>query len=636
MFHCRLSAPKLAFILLIHLCASSATLAQTPDGGGGNLSAGPNDIRELETFLDGLFPQTMEELHVPGAVFVLVRNGEIFFKKGYGFANLETRKLVDPDKTIFRIASVSKLITVTAVMQLHERGLVNLNDDVNDYLERFEIPATFPQPITFAHLITHTAGFDDNRIGLATQNEEDLLPLGDFLAEALPPRVRPPGREYSYSRHGIALAGYLVEVVSGQTFSDYVERNILQPLGMTRSTFRFPRNFTSDLAMGYSYRHRAYDAVPYYYFQTGPEAAFNTTATDMAAFMIAQLHGGVFEDGRILAEATVRFMQARHFAHDTRLPGLAYGFYERFENGERALQHGGHIPGFVSRLILLPEKDVGFFMACNNDRFKLLSTVTERFFDHYFSVGDSTAVQSTGAGKVRDLSRFSGFYRTNEYSRSSIEKIFSLRKQFRISVTDEGNLLVRGKQLWTPVGPLVFRNAVTGELSVFKEDGQGKVDRWYRKRFAFEKLRFYETLSFHLAVFGSAALVFLLGCLVWLGGNRMRIMNLKIRAAATERRLLRLTGVMSSVNLLFLSGLTFLFLSHDRIDEFTFGIPPFVIALLTLPLLSIALTFAAMVLVVKYWKSSATRVGVYFVALILTSLLFLVELNYWNLVGFRF
>lgn len=116
----------------------------------------------------------------------------------------------------------------------------------------------------------------------------------------------------------------------------------------------------------------------------------------------------------------------------------------------------------------------------------------------------------------------------------------------------------------------------------------------------------------------------------------MRIMNLTIRAAATERRLLRLTGVMSSVNLLFLSGLTFLFLSHDRIDEFTFGIPPFVIALLTLPLLSIALTFAAMVLVVKYWKSSATRVGVYFVALILTSLLFLVELNYWNLVGFRF
>ena len=121
---------------------------------------------------------------------------------------------------------------------------------------------------------------------------------------------------------------------------------------------------------------------------------------------------------------------------------------------------------------------------------------------------------------------------------------------------------------------------------MFKEDSQGNVDRWYRKRFAFEKLRFYETLPFHLAAFGLAAFVFLLGCLAWLSGNRLRLMNFKIGDAAIERRLVRLTGVMSSVSLLFLSGLTFLFLSHDRIDEFTFGVPPFVVALLTLPLLA--------------------------------------------------
>jgi len=326
----------------------------------------PTDPMELASFLDGFFASAMDRYHVPGLVFVMVKDGKPFLAKGYGFADLETHRKIDPDKTLFRVASVSKLFTATAVMQLVEQGKLNLNEDVNLYIPNFQLSESFPQPVTLLHLLTHTAGFDERVFGVAVKRPSDLRPLGDYLAERMPRRVLPPGDVFSYSNHGLALAGYIVESASGVPFETYVRQNIFKPLGMSRSGFSIPPELVPDLAQGYFYKDYQYKPVAYDYIQmVAPAASLVTTGDDMARFMLAHLQKGRFDDTRILSEQTAELMHSRQFTHNPRLPGHAIGFSEDIINGRRLIGHGGSWRGFASRLVLDPEAGLGFFVSYN-------------------------------------------------------------------------------------------------------------------------------------------------------------------------------------------------------------------------------------------------------------------------------
>ena len=202
-----------------------ASALQLPSNAQQKFVNGPTDPKELETFLDKIFTEQMEKEHIPGAEFVFVKDGKIFFSKGYGFANLETRQPVVPEQTIFRIGSISKVFTATAVVQLADRGRLKLHTDVNRYLKKLKVPATFPEPVTPAHLISHTAGFDEIRPGTQGPSAESVLPLADFLSTRLK-RIRPAGETIAYSTYGITLAGLLVEEVSGISFESYLAKNI--------------------------------------------------------------------------------------------------------------------------------------------------------------------------------------------------------------------------------------------------------------------------------------------------------------------------------------------------------------------------------------------------------------------------
>jgi CubicO group peptidase (beta-lactamase class C family) len=198
------------------LALTLSMLVASAEGAG---RMGPTDPDELEAFLAGLLPALMESYHVPGAIFVMVKEGEIFFARGYGYADLETRRPVDPETTIFRVASVSKLFTATAAMQLVEQGKLDLHADVNRYLTKLQIESAYGEPVTLHHLLTHTAGFDDRFLRTGLTIGSPLPPLGQYLAERMPPRVMPPGKLISYSNHGLALVGHLVEVASGESFT---------------------------------------------------------------------------------------------------------------------------------------------------------------------------------------------------------------------------------------------------------------------------------------------------------------------------------------------------------------------------------------------------------------------------------
>jgi len=275
-----------------------------------------SDTRELETFFDNFMAEKLPDLNIPGASLIVVQDGEIVLSKGYGFADIDSETPVNPAETIFRVGSVSKLFTATAVMQLVERGEVDLHTDITQYLTAFQIPATYAEPVTLHHLLTHSSGFEDRFIGGMTLDENKLGSIEDFLQDALPARVTPPGEVHSYNNYGFALAGYVVEEVSGMPFEDYVYLNILQPLGMTLSSFAqpLPLELKAQLATGYELAGDDLAPAVFQYDRAVPAGSMSSTAEDMAAFMIAHLQSGGSE---ILDESIADLMHQQQFTPTT-------------------------------------------------------------------------------------------------------------------------------------------------------------------------------------------------------------------------------------------------------------------------------------------------------------------------------
>lgn len=443
-------------------------------------TVGLNDPRELEAFLDPVFAAQMEKLHIPGAAIAVVKDGKIFFTKGYGYANVEKKTPVAPDKTIFRIGSVTKVFTATALLQLAERRKINLNDDVNKYLKDFKIPNTYPQPITFANLLTHTAGFDEISVGRKTTSADEVVALGEFLKTRLI-RRQPPGESFSYSTYGISLIGYLVETISGTPFKEYLNKNIFRPLDMNRTSIgSVPARLQTELATGYGYSAGAYRPLGFEYFHTYPASDINSTVTDMAQFMLAHLGGGRYGNARLLSKRAAQDMHRQHFTNDPRLIGFTYGFFEKRRNGVRAIEHGGVMDGFSSLMYLLPDKKLGIYIACNRETSGLQDKVKDEILDRYFPVKDKPNVVASQPETRERLERFAGTYRMDVYCHTCADGERGYVPQaFDITANDDGTISFWGGR-WRQVEPLLFRlnsgQLDSGEVIVlFREDPNGHI-----------------------------------------------------------------------------------------------------------------------------------------------------------------
>ncbi len=615
---------------------------------------GPTDPSELETFLDAFFAEQMEALHIPGAVVVFVKDGEVFLAKGYGFADLENQIPVDPDQTLFRAGSVSKLFAATAIMQLAEQGRLIMDDPVNQHLQRFQLEDNYPDPVTIANLLTHTGGFDEKLTGTGTWDPSELVPLGEYLAANMPPRVMPPGDQISYSNHGYALAGYLVEELSGVPFAQYVDENIFQPLGMNRSSFEepLPTRLAPDMAIGYVYANGTYQPLPLDLLNIAPAGSLYTTGTDMARFMIAHLQDGRYEGGRILEENTAQEMHRQQFTHNPQLDGWAYGFYEHVENGQRAIAHGGDITGFASLLYLLPDENIGFFVSFNasvspltgggDPRNKLVS----QFLDRYYPVVEETA-SPVMAMTASDLQRFTGNYRWNRYARTTLEKGFPPMPllQFHITANDDGTLtatppLGMGEPTrWAAVEPLLFQSMDGEGYIAFREDENGRITHqslsFMGMSIAAEKVAWYETDSFQTKLLGFFTLIFL-STLAWPVVALIR--RLRKRPAQFTRRERQARALAASVvvlNLVFLIGL-----GIRMVQAFTGmfnATPAYFIALLVIPLLTAILTVGLLIFTVRAWREGYWSIfgRVHYTLFTLAALAFTWFVNYWNLLGWR-
>src|SRR5262245_35491200 len=260
---------------------------------------------DFETFLDALIPSQLQNRNIAGAVVSVVKDGNVLFRKGYGYADVEAKRPVLPDQTLFRPGSISKLFTATAVMQLVEQGKLDLDRDVNDYLD-FPIPKTYPEPMTLRQLLTHTSGFEETLKNLFVAHESDMKPLRTYLVNQMPARIFPPGKVPSYSNYGFTLAGYIVERVSGEKFEHYVTNHILQPLRMINSTFDQPLPPQLAPQISKAYLNASKKPRDFEFVQAAPAGALSTTAADMSRFMLAFLQNGSVEGVAILKPESVR------------------------------------------------------------------------------------------------------------------------------------------------------------------------------------------------------------------------------------------------------------------------------------------------------------------------------------------
>jgi CubicO group peptidase (beta-lactamase class C family) len=586
---------------------------------------------------------------VAGAVVAVVHAGEIALLKGYGLADVAAGRPVDPRRTLFRPGSISKLFTWTAVMQLVEQGKLDLDADVNDYLQGVSVPPAFDAPVTLAHLMTHTPGFEDRMFGLFSASAERMTPLAELLAHELPTRVMPPGDAVAYSNYGTALAGLVVEQVSGLPFERYIEQHILKPLDMRRTTFDqpLPPSLAADMSGGYFQRDGRFEAGPFEYVRPSPAGGISGTAEDMAQFMIAHLQDGRFrpdgqgEDRRILRAETAQRMHTRLHSHDPRLNGFAHGFMELDRNGQRVIGHGGDTIFFHSALALLPEQDIGVFVSYNSQDAGISAfLLLQLFIDHYFPGRPETRVTPTASGSPEGLARFAGIYGGTRKPHTTPDKVMGLAFVLGVRPAPDGGALLMadplfGESRWLQRGPLLFERADEPGLRVFQEDAAGNVYRVADGTFpimAFDRLGAFSTPNFQLAVPVLCLLTLISGLFVWPIGavRRWRSAAPRRTGRARARRGLALATSLGFVSFVGLLGVTM----SDPLEAI-FGPPASFTTLLWFALAVAALTPIQLIAAFTAWRDATETTGarLHYSASALAAAGFALWLQHWNLLG---
>jgi CubicO group peptidase (beta-lactamase class C family) len=528
---------KFAALILLGLMFLSIAFGQVPPA----LSA-PTDIAnkplttvhelttaDVETFLDGIVPLQLDREDVAGATVAVVKDGKQLFTKGYGYADVKQKKPVTAE-TLFRPGSVSKLFTWTAVMQLVEQGKLDLGKDVNEYLD-FKIPAAFGQPISLKNILTHTAGFEEQLKDLFTADKRSPK-LGNYLKTHIPKRIFAPGTTPAYSNYAAALAGYIVERVSGQPFNDYIQQNIFQPLGMTHSTFAqpLPPELTPLMSNGYelaSDAPKAFETVGAF-----PAGGLTSSAADMSKFMIAHLQDGRLGTAQILKPETTRLMHSRAFGLDPAANAMAYGFYEQSRNGQRIVGHGGDTDYFHSDLHLLTDAGVGFFVSYNSvGRGQIYPHMIlwDAFLDRYFPAQPFNSPTLDSA--KNDANAVSGNYISSRRS-ESLFKSLALLEEATVSTNEDDTISVgemyglmkdaNGKpKRWREVAPMTFRDINGQDSVIFKPDQNGRMQIILPfPIMVFQRVGLWENSRILLPVAGLSLLIMLLtlpsGFVAWL------------------------------------------------------------------------------------------------------------------------
>lgn len=437
---------------------------------------------DLAGWLDGFMPYALADGDIAGAVVTVVKDGEILLNRGYGYADLASRTPVDPDRTLFRPGSVSKLFTWTAVMQLVDEGRLDLDADISAYLD-FEVPVS-DGPLTLRHLMTHTPGYGEVVKDLIIEDPANLMSLEEYLRDHKPAAIFPAGEVPAYSNYATALAGHVVAEVSGMSFEDYVQSRIFEPLDMTRSTFRqpLPEALQPLMSSGYISASSG-EAQPFELVPPGPAGSMSATGADMGRFMVAHLAQG----GPLMSEEAARRMHTEANRTIPPLNAMLLGFYEQDRAGRSIIGHGGDTQYFHSNLHLYLDEGVGLFVSMNstgngNASGQIRDALFAGFTDRYFPV--ETEDRPTLDTAAEHGAQVAGVYENSRGSRTNFIAALSLVGQAKLAMNEDHELVTdfltdaAGQpKRWREVEPYVWQE-VNGpdRLAVRFEDG--KVHSW--------------------------------------------------------------------------------------------------------------------------------------------------------------
>jgi CubicO group peptidase (beta-lactamase class C family) len=563
----RRAALLFLFVCSLPLRAQGPVVPATPPktevpsaipSGGHALTA-----TDVETFLDGFVPLQLEQNDIAGATIAIVKDGKLLFAKGYGYANVEKKQPVVPDATLFRPGSISKLFTWTAVMQLVEQKKIDLDSDVNAYLD-FKIPEAFGKPVTVKNLLTHTPGFEevikDLFVDVSRQNS-----LGQYLKTHIPRRIYPPGTVSAYSNYGAGLAGYIVERVSGRPFNEYVDENIFKPLGMTHSTMEQPLPKSLAAQMSNGYRSASGDPKPFEAVGPGPAGSLSSTATDMARFMTAHLQEGQYDGARILRPETVRLMHSKLFELNPAANAMDYGFYEESRNGHRIIGHGGDTEVFHSSVHLIPDANLGFFVSYNSagiGKVEARGQLWSAFMNRYFPGPPAPPTLSTAK---EDAKSVAGSYLSSRRAQGSLLRTASVLGELIVTPSADGtittSLLKRanGKPMkLRETRPLLFQDADGEDYLAFKRDSTGRMELMYSPYplFIFQRVSLGENQKVLLPVLVVSLAVMVLTLLLWpVAALVRRHYQRPLELTPRQRRIRLAVKMVVVLNILFVAAI---------------------------------------------------------------------------------
>ena len=472
--------------------------------GRSALAQGAASASAVQRMLDSVVPAAVASAHVPGAVIAIVRRDSVIALRGYGYAQLEDSVAADPERSIYRLASVAKLFVAATVLQRVALGRLDLDSDVRAYALNVPIPPTYDAPITLRHLLTHTAGFDERVIGYGARTKADMRPLGAYLAARLPDRGWAPGTVIGYSNHGMAFAGYIAERESGESFANLAARTVFVPFAM-RHTFYIepPADSLSRLmAPGYRCGPSGCERAPVIWSHAYPVGLAFSTAADMSRFMRAFLAAGMLDGERVMSSAAVAQTTSQQFTQDRRLPGIGFAFFEQYYRGHRLLTHAGGVPGSATVLALSPSDSLGVFIATNAGE----PTVTRMVLE---SVLDALLPDATGPPPVArgTVSEYAGNYRLTRYSHRTIER-FPGVFAFNVALRAKGDTLLvpsgTRTRRYVRIDSLLLQEVSDGTRAALRRDANGRIAMLYagvptggaELPGAFERLPWYEGAYF--------------------------------------------------------------------------------------------------------------------------------------------
>ncbi len=569
---------------------------------------------DIEAFLDGLMPLSLERDDIAGAVITIVKDGKVIFAKGYGYADVKSKKPVSPTDTLFRPGSISKLFTWTAVMQQVEQGKLDLDRDVNDYLD-FKVPAKFDKPITLRNIMTHSAGFSETAKDMWVSDPKKLTPLRTYVIDHMPARIFPPGTTPAYSNYATTLAGYIVQRVSGKPFDQYIADNIFKPLGMQHCTFDQPLPANLKDLMSCGYKTASEPAKDYEYIQPWPAGSSAVSAMDMTHFMMAHLQNGQYNGAQILKPQTVQMMHTRQAlpAGDA-LNAMCLGFYEETRNGHRIIGHGGDTLYFHSDLHLMPDANLGFFVSYNSAG---KSTISDRtalwqfFLDRYFPYRTPTPPAISSASS--DAKQVAGDYMVSRRLEGNFLFVSSMPGETKVKPGSDGTVTVEelhgfnGKPMkFREIAPRVYQNVDGQEKIAFYRGYDGRTNFGIDFPFmVFQKVGVLQSKPFNYFVLFTSLAILILAVLFWpISPLVRRHYRARLEWAPRERRLRLLTRLICLLDLIVVAGFVAVFSKSDDITALNDSLDKWIHLLQFLGILAVIGTFVAIYYAWLVWRST--------------------------------